>query len=183
MLRSVALFMLSLLLSPASMAANLSVHRFELPAHGTLVVLAPLSWRSELEQAPEQLPPTVHFIPKDSSSELRITPAWAIGGQAPPLDPENIRKDVQAAADSAAPNAVEKQIEVKSITGRSGVGYYFFATDRAPKPGGYKYLLQGILPVDGLALTFTLLSNDESSAAMDATLVLLKHAVVSPGKS
>jgi hypothetical protein len=180
MYRVAALLTLSLLLFQPSAAANLSVHRFELPAHGTLIVLAPLSWHSQLEQPPQQLPPTVHFTPKDSSSELRITPAWAIGGQAPPLELESIRKDVQAAADSAAPNAVEKQIDVKSIAGRSGEGFYFLATDRAPKPGGYKYLMQGILPVNGLALTFTLLSNDESSAAVDATLVLLKHAVVSP---
>jgi hypothetical protein len=55
------------------------------------------------------------------------------------------------------------------MRGESGMGYYFSATDRAPKPGEFKYLTQGILHIGELVASFTILSNDGGEAnASDA---------------
>jgi len=65
-------------------------------------------------------------------------------------------------------------IEIRTLKVDGGTGYYFSATDRAPNPGEYKYLTQGMLPVGELVVTFTILSNDGGEAAVSAALTLLR---------
>jgi hypothetical protein len=60
--------------------------------------------------------------------------------------------------------------------GRSGPGFYFSATDRAPKPGEYKFLTQGIVRVGELSVTFTILTNDGQEAVVKQALEALKGA-------
>jgi hypothetical protein len=115
------------------------------------------------------------FGPKSGPSfEILVTPLWSITGNTPAHDPASLRKEVESAAKAAQPQAVEKVIEIKTLKGDSGAGYYFSATDRQPKPGEYKYLTQGIVPAGELVVTFTILSNDGEQATVDAALLLLK---------
>jgi hypothetical protein len=44
----------------------------------------------------------------------------------------------------------------QDLKGVTGLGFYFFATDRAPGPGEYKYLTQGIVRVGEISLAFGL---------------------------
>ena len=62
------------------------------------------------------------------------------------------------------------------FSGRSGPGYCFSATDRAPQPGEYKYLTQGIVRVGELSVTFTILTNDGQEAVVKQALEALKGA-------
>lgn len=84
---------------------------------------------------------------------------------------------VQRAADANQPNAVEKNLKIIYLEGSSGKGYYFSATDKAPEKGGYKFLTQGILLVDELAVTFTILTNDDKKDTENAALTMLKSAI------
>ena len=88
-----------------------------------------------------------------------------------------MRAEVQQTAQQAQSQAVEAHIEVKELMGTSAKGYYFFATDRAPKPGEYKYMTQGILPVGELVVTFTVLTNDGQMPVVEAALEMLRRAV------
>jgi hypothetical protein len=75
---------------------------------------------------------------------------------------------------------VEKSLPLKALTGPSGSGYYFVATDRAPALGEWKYLTQGIIRVDDIVLAFTILTNDGQEATVTAALGMLRHAVHNP---
>jgi hypothetical protein len=62
------------------------------------------------------------------------------------------------------------------FAGASGIGYYFSATDKAPAPGDFKHLTEGMLQVDDLTLAFTTLTNDGQERARAAALDMMKSA-------
>ena len=70
--------------------------------------------------------------------------------------------------------SVEKKIEVVRTEGAHARGYHACATDRAPKPGEYKFMCQGILNVDGTAFVFTILHNDSGKADADKVIAAMK---------
>ena len=80
------------------------------------------------------------------------------------------------AADKIAEQAVEKTIDVKPLKGGTNTGYYFAVTDRAPKPGEFKFLNQGMVIVADLLVTFTILTNDGQDAVVTAGLSMLSAA-------
>ena len=62
------------------------------------------------------------------------------------------------------------------LQGTAGKGFYFCATDRAPKPGEYKYLTQGTIRVGELLVTFTILTNDGQAGVVSGAMMMLKTA-------
>lgn len=166
-----------LLMVSLATAGEVSIQQFPLPGHGTLVIAVPDAWKTEVAQPPDALPPTLRFLPKSGAAfEILVTPLWSMTGKSQAMDAANVRQEVDRSAEAAKPQAVERVLTIKSLQGSSGVGYYFSATDRSPKPGEYKYLTQGIIPVGELAVVFTILSNDGGDATVDAALLLLQDA-------
>jgi hypothetical protein len=51
-----------------------------------------------------------------------------------------------------------------------------FATDRAPKPGEWKYVTQGMVNIDGAPFAFTILTNDGQEAVAKAAMDLIRNA-------
>ena len=72
---------------------------------------------------------------------------------------------------------MEGALPIQEFKGTEGRGFYFSATDRAPVPGEYKYLTQGIIRVGEIALAFTVLTNDGQEAVVKAALAVLQTAV------
>ncbi len=166
-----------LIISQAS-AANTSIRQYTLPDHGTFEIAVPDNWQDQVGHPPNRLPPTIKFKPKTGQSfEILITPIWPMQGKVPPVDAPTVRKEVASAAAEASSQSIEKNLEVLELRGASGIGYYYSATDRAPNPGEYKYMTQGILPVGQLAVTFTILTNDGQSSTVKAGLKALQNAV------
>lgn len=167
----------ALLFAQGASAGETPIREFPLPGHGALAIAVPDAWQVDVEQPGNDLPPTLKFTAKTGPAfEFYLTPLWPMDGKAPPLDAASLHKQVADAAETLKPQSVEKTIETKSLKGAGAVGYYFSATDRAPKPGEYKYVTQGILPVGELATTFTILSNDGSEAVVKTALLLLRGA-------
>jgi hypothetical protein len=165
-----------LVLSSAS-AGELSIRRFQLPGHGALVMAVPDAWQEQIEQLPNGLASTLKFVAKSGPAfEVLVTPVWVKAGKAAARDPAYIRKKIESMAAVAKPQAVEKALEIKTLKGGSGVGYYFSATDRMHGPGGYRHLTRGILPVGELTVVFTILTNDGSDTTVNAALLLLQDA-------
>lgn len=161
-----------------AIARDLESRRYPLPNHGSLELRVPGSWVHEIRQPPNRLPPTIEFRPKSGSPfQLLITTLWQASDQAQPLSAERVKQLVQNSANSIKPQAVEKTITLKEIIGTAGGGYYFSATDRAPGAGEYKYMTQGMLPVGGLLVTFTVLTNDGQQSVIDDALTALRTAV------
>lgn len=55
-------------------------------------------------------------------------------------------------------------------------GRYVSATDRAPKAGEHMYLMQGAILLDGLPVTFTILSQGHAGASVEPALRMLRSA-------
>jgi hypothetical protein len=68
------------------------------------------------------------------------------------------------------PESVEGILPIQALRGPHNQGYYFRATDRAPKAGEFKYLMQGIVELGGINLAFTVLTNDGQNATEKAAL-------------
>jgi len=174
--RSLAVVLLAL--SSAVVAATPSQRHFTLPNHGSFDLVAPSDWTDELTQPPGDLPPTIQFGPRSGPSFQVLVSAGgvpAVGATVP--DDAKIRAEVAAAAKAAESQSVEKSLPLLTLTGPSGSGYYFVATDRAPALGEWKYLTQGIIRVDDIVLVFSILTNDGQEATVKAALEMLRNAV------
>ena len=110
---------------------------------------------------------------------MLITPIWRVRDAQLPTK-ESIRKIVERGMNDAQSQAVEKKLAVVAFDGQSGPGYYFSATDKAPKPGEYKYMTQGMLIVRELAVSFTILTNDGQQQVVQDALTMLKGASHTP---
>jgi hypothetical protein len=151
---------------------------FVLPGHGTLLLKVPEGWKSSVKQPQGGLPPTIGFGAQTGGPFIvLITAVWGAspGGGAP--DDTKLRSTVVSAAKSAEPQSVEGSLPLQSLVGASGRGYYFRATDRAPKPGEWKYLTQGMIRTGEIALTFTILTNDGQAAVEKAAVDMIRVAV------
>ena len=157
---------------------------FVLPGHGTLLLNVSDGWKSDLKQPPGRLPPTIGFGGQSGGSFIvLVTAVWGSspGGAAP--DDAKIKSTVASAAKSAETQSVEGSLALQEVVGPSGRGYYFRATDQAPKPGEWKYLTQGMIRTGGIALTFTILTNDGQAAMEKAALEMIRLAVQQSGEA
>ena len=167
------------LLAAAAPAHGAPAREFSLGAHGTLALEVPDGWTAAFSAAGDA-PPTLALSASGGEPfEIRVTVLWPPGGE--PLPEEAaLRAEVDSAATSAAAQSVERTLALEPLTGVAVHGFYFRATDRAPKPGEYKYLTQGMARAGGVLLAFTVLSNDGHPEVPEAALAMLRSAVHRP---
>lgn len=174
-LRSVLLF--PILSVSIAMAGESPIRCYPVSDKGRIQLNVPVSWTDQFQQASAYMPPTIVLSQKSGASwKALITPIGSIKKDNCALSEDEIRNQVKQSAKQASSQAVEKSIDVIELKGVSGSGYYFSATDRAPKPGEYKHLTQGIVPVGELLVTFTILSNEGHQNAVTEILAVLKTA-------
>lgn len=158
-------------------ADNVEVRSYALQKHGAFVLKVPASWKDSVAQPPGALPPTITLSPKSGAQfKVLITPIWPARPDVKPHTPDELRSGVRQAADRAAQQSVEKSIEVKELKRSGNIGYYFTATDRAPKPGEFKYLNQGRIAVNDLGVAFTILTNDGQDTIVKEAITLMLSA-------
>ncbi|MGC1389115.1 MAG: hypothetical protein WA807_13980 [Steroidobacteraceae bacterium] len=155
-----------------------SPKEFPLPGHGALTLRVPEGWTAEMKPPGTQLPPTITLAPWNGPKfVMSVTAEWPMASAQTLPDDNAIRSDVAAAARSAQSQSVEGVLPLQEITGVDGRGFYFTATDRAPKPNEAKYLTQGIIRVGEISLAFTVLTNDGQETVVRAALEMLRTAV------
>ena len=178
---SVALLALLVTATVAAQANTTAARRFTLPEHGQLVIAVPPDWKGELSQPANRMPPTITFTPASGKPfHILMTAIWPPTKDQQPQSRDQIRTTVQRGVDSARTQAVEKELRIVEFQGRTGPGFYFSATDRAPKPDEYKFLTQGVVRVGELSVTFTILTNDGQEAVVKQALDALKGATQEP---
>jgi hypothetical protein len=152
---------------------------FALPGHGTLLFNVPAGWQTNEKQL-QGGPPTIQFGPRSGAAfAVLITAVWGTTRAGAP-DDAGIRSAVTSAAKDAEPRSVEGSLSLQDFSGSTGHGYYFRATDKAPPPGEWKYLTQGMVRTGAIALTFSILTNDGGEATEKAALEMIRLAVVRP---
>jgi len=155
-----------------------SGRRFTLPDHGSFVIQVPADWKEELRQPPNRLPPTITFAQGSGQPfQVLLTTIWPASKDRPPQSREQLRAMVERGAQGAKAQAVEKDLPIIEFQGRSGPGFYFSATDRAPRPGEFKSLTHGIVRVGELAVSFTILTNEGQHPIVKQAIDALKGAV------
>jgi hypothetical protein len=150
---------------------------YTVPGHGQLQFAVPAGWTSEVRRAPSGHP-TFAFQPgSDPGIKLLVTVMWSPTGDPSFNTAESIRDIVTTVGNRLLPTAVEKAINLREIRTRSGIGYWFSLTDRAPKPGEFEYMAQGCVPAGDLLLTFTVLTRTAPPQGAQEGLALVASAV------
>ena len=171
------LFVVLLVGSVANAASSAGPQSFKLPGHGELQLRVPAAWAATVSQPSENLPPTIVLKAKSGQPfEILVTPVWAVGGGPLPGLAE-VKQEVGSAAKEAGPQSVEGTLSLQELSGASNHGYYFKATDRAPKVGEFKYLTQGIVCLGQINLAFTILTNDGQDSVIKAALDAMREAL------
>ncbi len=173
------LMMVGMMLGTAQAFAEGAASRdYALGQHGSLQLYVPASWKDSVTQPPNGLPPTIAFVPESGAAfRVLLTPIWSDrSGALLPVAAE-IRKKVEQAAAQAKPQALEPDIVVQEMKGTTGLGYHYAVTDRAPKPGEFKRMKQGMLRVGDLLVSFTILSQDAADPVNAEAAAMLEGAV------
>ena len=183
-LNSTATVLLLFLASTIATAQNTVSERFELPGHGYIELQVPTSWRSQISQPPGSLPPTIKFTPASGQPfTVLITPMFSVGEDMVIPSLNQVRGNVEHSAAQAELQTLESEIQIQEMRGNTTRGYYFSATDKEPKPGGFKFMTQGMMRVGELAPIFTVLTNSGSEQIVGESLKMLqdaKHVKIAP---
>ena len=151
--------------------------RYPLADRGAIIFVVPDGWREEVRSSGPSLPPTIVYSASSGAAfQVLVTPIWPFKPNIPKPSVEGVRESARRAADSVKSQAVESEIKIEELKGREAFGSYFSVTDRAPKPGEYKYMTQGMLGLADLRVTFTILTNDEKDTIVPRALDMLKGA-------
>jgi len=166
-----------LLVAGPAFAQELSLRNFPIPQHGVFKLQVPKAWKDRVSQPPGSPAPTIALSSGGQEAfEVLLSPIWRTWPAAPQAASAEIKRQVELSADRMKPNAVEKEVAIQEIKGASGVGYYFSLTDRAPKPGEFKYLLQGMIRVGELQVVFTVLTQDGGDSIRRQSIALVQSA-------
>jgi hypothetical protein len=164
-------------LAATAFAADGEKEAFALPDGSKLELAVPSGWKDEAKASQGSTASTIMLKPAAGAPfEVVVTP---VGRQRPGTSADTsiqMRQNVQQAADKVKPNAVEPILTAEALSGAPGPGYFFSATDREPKPGGFKHLTQGMLLVGDVIVSFAILTNDGQEKVKDEALAMLKSA-------
>ena len=166
------------LIAALAFAEPTTIRTFTIPAHGSLQLSTPQSWPVETRSAPNHSLPTIAFGPGEGATyQVLVTPLPPAHKGQPPLAAGALKKMVEHAADDARAQSIEKSLAVKEFKSGAHVGYYFSATDRAPRPDEFKYMTQGMFGLGDMLITFTILTNDGYESVVPAALTMIRNAV------
>lgn len=147
------------------------MHVYALAGHGALELPVPAHWKSEVYRPPGGQAPTISMRPASGAAfRVMLVP------DVKPMTPDDMERRVRHDAGKAAPRALEKNLMVKPLRGYVNFGYYFSATDTAPRPGEFKIMNRGIVRVGDMMVSFTILTNDGQHAAVKKVFAMLLHA-------
>jgi hypothetical protein len=159
------------------LSASEATSHIALPGGDELWLSIPTAWNEKFEPPKENMPPSVWLTPRQGASfNVLITPLSGTAVGAAMSDDNRLRAIVTSAARNALAQSVEMTIPVHDLTGPSVHGFYLFATDRAPKPGEWKYLTQGMVNINGAPFAFTILTNDGQETVAKTALELIRNA-------
>jgi hypothetical protein len=169
----------ALLLAAASaFSADRTVEKsVPLTEHGTFKLRVPATWTVEVTQDPQTVPPSIALRPaKGKAFEIVVAPLWRPRPDVPLPTRESMQEQLKQGVENIQPQAMETEITLVEFQGKTGPGFYYSVTDKAPKPKGYKYMTQGLLTVSELLVIFTVLSNEGKDQVVRDLIAMLKTA-------
>ena len=159
-------------------AAQLSdIRSYTVADEGLLNLYVPRHWTDKKSELSIGLPRTIRFSASEGERfEVLFSARWSAREDPTVVEPNFVLSVAAYGAKIAAPQALEPELEVRSLLTNSGEAYVFAATDKDPKPGEYRYMVQGAVNVQGLVCTFTILSEQQDSPAMADAIEMIRTA-------
>lgn len=140
----------------------------------------PEDWEVTYLSLAEDKPPVITFYQTDSQEkeifQFNLSIFWDDGFKKDITSPESIKTFVTEVGEGILESSKETELVLVPITGRDGQGYYFKLTDKAEKPGEYKYLAQGAMNVRELLLVFSLFTYEPDIQLQDMALQMIQTA-------
>jgi hypothetical protein len=170
---------LFLFLGKAAFAAAETVDKvYNVAGHGQLHLKMPHGWNAELRHNSGADPLSIFISGFDGSPfAVFITPRFPDPQTARDFGtPKNVRGMVAKRAHAMEKQAIEDKLSIVTMGGGSGAGYYFDATDPAPKPGEFKYMTVGAVVVGGVVCTFSIFTNHKESVVKNKALNMVSRA-------
>lgn len=156
-------------------AEKAAFRRYQLPGHGFLEALVPLSWQDEVRQRVIGLPPTIVLHPYESGELLvMITPVWSAKRERGFNSDKKLQEVINAEREQLIAGAAEEEIIIEKIEGPKASGYYFIATDKAPKPGQWEFTIRAVMATGELLVGVTVLGHDKESDEVKDALELIR---------
>ncbi len=173
----ITLLLTLLIASIVSAAGQKTIRKYPIPENGTLELNVPTPWKGGVNKLRENMPPTIIFSPLEGNDfQVMITVRWGKTGDQDFNSQEKVRTFVEKDGQKLLPNTAETKIVLTEIRGVSHSGYYFSVTDKAPKPGEYRYMTRGAIGTGNLFLNFTILHRVRDSQSVRDALSLLREA-------
>lgn len=170
------LILIAFCLAPVVHGEETSTRKYELPAYGLLELDVPKSWKDKVLQSPGNLPPTISMEPGAGDDfAVMVTPFWNLAGIENFNSDERIKEGLEQEKQKIVPTAVEEELVMHRIEGPGTYGYYFMATDKAPKPGEWEHLVLAAVGAGDLLVSVTVLSHSKESVAVNNALTMIRN--------
>lgn len=155
---------------------------FAIPGYGQLLLQVPEAWKDELYQPANNRPPTVIITPMNTAPfKVMINVATVTPEVMQALDAETLRQMAESAAINATAHTLEKSLAVKELTGPALQGFYFSASEKAPRENDFLFMTQGIARLENMMLVFSIYTNAGQEAVVQAALEMLREMTLRPG--
>jgi hypothetical protein len=166
-----------ILLASWPLSALAGSSQIALPSGDELWLAIPATWNQKFEAPDNKTPPSVWLTQRQGPTfNVFITPLTSTPAGSALADPNKLRAIVTSISRDALAQSVEMSMPLHELTSPDVHGFYFSATDRAPKPNEWKYLTQGMVIINGAPFAFTILTNDGQEAIAKAALELIRTA-------
>jgi len=177
----VALSVMFLVANNALAAGPKAIKKYPIPEHGVLELNVPNSWAIEVHQPQKGMSPTIIFRPaKGNDFQVLITVLWNKTGEQDFNSPDRIKTFVENDGQKLLSKTVETKIALRELKDANNAGYYYSFTDKAPKPGEYRYMIRGGIGVGNILLNFSILHRVKDSESVKEALSMLREAKQSP---
>ena len=167
------LLVIALLSSLNALAGG--IREISLGPAGTLQYDVADDWREV--SAPSNMPNTVMFESK-TANRLQIL---LTAGTRETTDAE-VRTLVQRRAERLGPQSTERTPSLETLRGAQAAGYYFKATDPAPKVGEFRFLDTGAVSLGPALAVFTIVYNEGADKDAQAALSSIRGLRLKPGR-
>lgn len=165
----------ALLLALAATAAGAGELRITMPTGKPLVFTVPDEWSAQTRPTRADQPHAARVIAADPkqltiliSSLVPADPDW------PAATAEQLRARVGDSLGRVRAKAVEAEPSVQDLGLTNAHGYYFLVTDKDPRPGEFKYLLQGQIAQGQVTVIFSAFMNGDPAELAPKAVALLR---------
>lgn len=148
---------------------------------GDFAVMVPRDWKHSVQEGPDGHAFTLTLFPASwRNFMIFLTPVGPKASLLAKADLDQFRAKVEETAQGMLAKAGERSAEIKELKKKEILGYYYTLTDKAPKPGEWKYMTLGMARFKELLVLFTILTDSQEAPEKDTALRILRRLGLMP---